>query len=58
LAEEKQGTRNRLAKEDTCKGEDFLMITRMFEHLTSPETTVKILESLKTAKDPLEGDCL
>ena len=58
LAEEKQGTRDRLAKQDICEGEDFLVIKRMFEHLTSAETTAKILESLKTLKDPLEGDCL
>jgi hypothetical protein len=30
----------------------------MFEDLTSVDATAEILESLKTPKDPMEGDCL
>ena len=49
LADEKQGTRDRLATQDICKGEDFSVIERMFEHLTSPETTSKISRKPKDA---------
>jgi hypothetical protein len=58
LAKQAQATRIRLDSSDICHGRDFPLFEQMFEDLTSVDATAEILESLKTPKDPMEGDCL
>jgi len=58
VAEQEQATRDRLASQNICDSPDFLVIKQTFEDLTSADATTKLLESLKTPKDPMEGDCL